>query len=166
VRGWDNLRFLLGRTAAPTPRPCGGTTAANFTLNNPSSLELVRNADGTVREVVAYGGGWGHNLGMSQYGANGRGRAGQTFIEILKAYYTAVDIGSFPIDIVRQPGSGTPTLRQSFVAPNGLGILQIRPEDLKGLRVHINEVHDLSFDEAALTADLVPVDILPILSPA
>jgi len=163
VRGWDNLRFLLGRTAEPTLRPCGGTTAANFTLNAPSSIEVVRNADNTVRDVVAYGGGWGHNLGMSQYGANGRGRAGQTFIEILKAYYTGVDIGSFPIDIGRQPGSGAPTLRQTFVAPTGQGTLEIRPETLKGLRVQINELHDLSFDEAALAADLVQVDISPYL---
>ena len=159
IRGWDNLRFTLGRTAVSSPRPCGGTTAANFTLNNPSVLQLVREADGTVREIVSYGGGWGHNLGMSQYGSNGRGHAGQTFIEILKAYYTGVEVGSFPIDIGRNPGGGPPTLRQEFVAPRPDGMLEIRSTDLKGLRVHINDVHDLSFDEAALAGGLVQVDI-------
>ena len=159
VRGWDNLRGVLGRTAVASPRPCGGTTAANFTLNNPSSLDVVKNADGTLKEVVAYGGGWGHNLGMSQYGANGRGRAGQNFIQILKAYYTGVDIGSFPIDIGRRPGSGPPTLRQEFVAPNASGILEIRSTDLKGLRVHINELYDLSFEEADLASGILRVDV-------
>jgi SpoIID/LytB domain protein len=159
IRGWDNLRFSLGRTAVATPRPCGGTTAANFTLNNPSSLDVVKNADGTLKEVVAYGGGWGHNLGMSQYGANGRGRAGQNFLQILKAYYTGVDVGSIPIDIGREPGSGAPTLRQEFIAPNASGVLEIRATDLKGLRVHINELHDLSFDEAALSTELVRIDV-------
>jgi SpoIID/LytB domain protein len=159
VRGWDNLRFVLGRTAVSEPRPCGGTTAANFTLNNPSVLDLVREADGTVREVVSYGGGWGHNLGMSQYGSNGRGHAGQSFIEILKAYYTGVEIGAFPIDIGRSPGSGAPTLRQEFVAPRAAGMLEIRSTDLKGLRVHINELHDITFDEAALSSGLVQVDV-------
>lgn len=163
VRGWDNLRAVLGRTAMTSGRPCGGTTTANFTLNNPSALEIVRNADGTVRDVVAFGGGWGHNLGMSQYGSNGRGHAGQDFIEILKAYYTGVDIGSFPIDIGREPGSGPPTLRQEFFAPNAQGTLQIRSTDLQGLRVHINELHDLSFDASALSAGLVEVDISPYL---
>ena len=66
--------------------------AANFVLNNPSSLDVATNPDGTVSLVTVYGGGWGHNLGMSQYGAHGRGKHGQTFIEILKAYYTGVDI--------------------------------------------------------------------------
>lgn len=167
VRGWDNLRFVLGRTApgSVTPRPCGGTTAQNFTLNNPSVLELVREADGSVREVIAYGGGWGHNLGMSQYGSNGRGHAGQNFIQILKAYYTGVEIGSFPIDIGRSPGSGAPTLRQEFFAPTANGTLEIRPIDLKGLRVTINGVHDLAFDAASLASDLVQADISSYLVP-
>lgn len=159
VRGWSNVRAILGRSEVATPRPCGGTTAPNFTLNNPSSIEVVRNADGTLREVVSYGGGWGHNLGMSQYGAHGRGLSGQDFIEILKAYYTGVDVGSIPIDIGREPGSGPPTLRQTFIAPNAQGTLQIRPDGLAGLRVHINELYDLSFDEAALAVPLVEVDI-------
>lgn len=159
VRGWDNMRAVLGRTAVSSPRPCGGTTAANFTLNNPGSLEVVMNPDNTVREVVSYGGGWGHNLGMSQYGSNGRGHAGQSFIQILQAYYTGVDIGSIPIDIGREPGSGAPALRQTFVAPNAQGTLQIRSEDLKGLRVHINDLYDLSFDAAMLSEPLVEVDI-------
>jgi SpoIID/LytB domain protein len=165
IRGWDNLRFTLGRTAVSSPRPCGGTTAANFTLNNPSVLELVREADGTIREVVSYGGGWGHNLGMSQYGSNGRGHAGQNFIEILKAYYTGVEVGSFPIDIGRNPGSGPPTLRQEFVAPRPDGTLEIRSTDLKGLRVHINGLHELSFDEATLSSGVVQVDISAYLVP-
>lgn len=165
VRGWDNLRFSLGRTAVSSPRPCGGSTAANFTLNNPSVLEVARNADGSVREVVSYGGGWGHNLGMSQYGSNGRGHAGQSFIEILKAYYTGVEVGSFPIDIGRAPGGGPPTLRQEFIAPDADGTLEIRSTDLAGLRVHINELHDLSFDAAALAAGLVQVDISEYLVP-
>jgi hypothetical protein len=165
IRGWDNLRFSLGRTAVSSPRPCGGSTAANFTLNNPSVLEVARNADGSVREVVSYGGGWGHNLGMSQYGSNGRGHAGQSFIEILKAYYTGVVVGSFPIDIGRAPGGGPPTLRQEFIAPDADGTLEIRSTDLAGLRVHINELHDLSFDAAALAAGLVQVDISEYLVP-
>lgn len=33
------------------------------------------------------GGGWGHGVGMSQYGARGRADAGQTSAQILAAYY-------------------------------------------------------------------------------
>lgn len=159
VKGWDNLRFVLGRTAFSTPLNCGSAVSASFTLNNPSSLAIVRNPDGTVNAVTAYGGGWGHNLGMSQYGAHGRGKLGQSFIEILKAYYTGTDVGTSPIDIGRVPGSGPPTLRQTFVAPNAQGTLEIRATDLKGLRVHLNELYDLTFDEAALAAGVLSVDV-------
>ena len=80
---------------------------------------MAKNPDGTVSLVTVSGGGWGHNLGMSQYGAHGRGKFGQSFIEILQSYYTGVDIGSYPIDIGREPGSGPATLRQEFCAPQG-----------------------------------------------
>lgn len=166
IRGWEGLRQVLGRTASPSgaPRACSATALpASFVLNNPSLIDVAKNADGTVSQVTVYGGGWGHNLGMSQYGAHGRGKLGQKFIEILKAYYTGVDIGSHPIDISREPGTGPPTLRQQFFAPNGRGTLEIRATGLKGLRVHINELYDLSFDEAALAAGVVRVDVSPYL---
>jgi peptidoglycan hydrolase-like amidase len=174
VRGWEGIRRVIGQTGSPSnglracnPNPALPPTSlpANFVLNNPSSLDVARNLDGTVSLVTVYGGGWGHNLGMSQYGAHGRGKLGQTFIEILKAYYTGVDIGSYPIDIGREPGSGLPTLRQQFFAPAQAGTLEIRPADLKGLRVHINELYDVIFDEADLAADVVRVDISEYLVP-
>jgi stage II sporulation protein D len=166
VRGWESLRQTIGRTnTAGTPRACGTSTiAASFVLNSPSAIDVAVNADGTAGNLTIYGGGWGHNLGMSQYGAHGRGKSGQSFIEILQAYYTGVDIGSFPIDIGRSPGSA-PILRQQFVAPTAQGTLQIRAtDDLQGLRVHLNELHDLNFDANALAAGLVEVDISPYLA--
>jgi SpoIID/LytB domain protein len=174
VRGWEGIRRVIGQTGSPSNglRACNTNPAlpptalpVNFVLNNPSSLDVAKNPDGTVSLVTVYGGGWGHNLGMSQYGAHGRGKLGQTFIEILKAYYTGVEIGSYPIDIGREPGAGPPTLRQQFFAPAQAGTLEIRPTDLKGLRVHINELYDLSFDEADLAADVVTVDISNYLVP-
>jgi stage II sporulation protein D len=174
VRGWEGIRRVIGQTSSPSNglRACNTNPAlpptalpANFVLNNPSSLDQTRNPDGSVSLVTVYGGGWGHNLGMSQYGAHGRGKMGQGFIEILKAYYTGADIGSYPIDIGREPGTGPPTLRQQFVAPSSAGVLQIRAVNLQGLRVHINGLYDLSFDEAQLASGLVSVDVSPYLVP-
>ena len=165
VRGWESLRQTIGRTnTAGTPRACGtATIAASFVLNSPSAIDVAVNPDGSAGNLTVYGGGWGHNLGMSQYGAHGRGKSGQSFIEILQAYYTGVDVGSFPIDIGRTPGE-RPTLRQEFVAPSAQGTLQIRADDaLQGLRVHLNGLHDLSFDAAALAAGSVEVDLSPYL---
>ena len=36
--------------------------------------------------------GYGHGVGMSQYGANGMGNSGKTYVEILKHYYTGTTI--------------------------------------------------------------------------
>ena len=38
------------------------------------------------------GSGYGHNVGMSQYGANVMAKAGYTYDQILHFYYTGVEI--------------------------------------------------------------------------
>ncbi|MBI5623264.1 MAG: SpoIID/LytB domain-containing protein [Elusimicrobia bacterium] len=47
-------------------------------------------------QAILYGGGWGHGVGMCQSGAMGRAEAGQTFQEIIKAYFHGVDISRLP----------------------------------------------------------------------
>src|SRR4051794_19337876 len=47
------------------------------------------------------GHGWGHGLGMSQYGAYGYAQHGWTYDRIIKHYYTAVTIGQAPVARVR-----------------------------------------------------------------
>lgn len=43
-------------------------------------------------DFIITGAGSGHGVGMSQYGAMGMARAGYTYIDILKHYYTGVEI--------------------------------------------------------------------------
>jgi len=165
VRGWDPLRSFF-RPAVATPALCGTTTIpAGMVLNNPSVLEVAHNADGTVNQVTVWGGGWGHNVGMSQYGGQGRARAGQNFLQILKAYYTGVDIGSYPIDIGHERGSGAPTLRQEFYAPNALGTLFVRNAEVRKLNVHINDTYDVTIDEAELADGSASLDLSAYLLP-
>lgn len=45
----------------------------------------------TADEVVIDGQGWGHGVGMGQYGALGRAEAGSTYDEILAAYYGGLE---------------------------------------------------------------------------
>ncbi len=51
---------------------------------------------GKIKKVSfkVYGGGFGHGVGMSQYGANYLGKKGKTYDEILKYYYTGIKVGS------------------------------------------------------------------------
>ncbi|MFC2153765.1 SpoIID/LytB domain-containing protein [Actinomycetota bacterium] len=55
--------------------------------------------------VVFDGAGWGHGVGMSQYGAQARALAGQDAETILEAYYTGATIGTLGEAPLPAPGS-------------------------------------------------------------
>lgn len=75
--GRDKIRFLLRRNSPENPI----LRSAQFKVleNNPNRIEIS-------------GSGYGHGVGMCQMGAIGRARQNQTFDEILKAYYTGIQI--------------------------------------------------------------------------
>ncbi len=77
--GGDKIRFAFRRDAGDHPI----LRSAGFTIT-----ALDRN------RIELSGRGYGHGVGMCQMGAIGRARAGQTYREILTAYYTDVDIGT------------------------------------------------------------------------
>lgn len=56
----------------------------------------LRSADFTVSEsgnsIIFKTKGWGHGVGMSQYGANGMANAGYSYLQILKHYYSGITI--------------------------------------------------------------------------
>jgi len=58
----------------------------------PSSLFSIAQNEGGY---TISGSGYGHGIGMCQFGAIARAKAGQKFDEILKAYYTGVSIESY-----------------------------------------------------------------------
>jgi stage II sporulation protein D len=66
----------------PDGRPLGSTAI---------QLHPEREGDRLVR-LTAAGAGWGHGVGMCQWGAVGRARAGQDFREILAAYFPGAAI--------------------------------------------------------------------------
>lgn len=50
------------------------------------------NDNGRLDRVTITGSGWGHGLGMSQWGARGMAEQGYNYLEILQYYYTGVSI--------------------------------------------------------------------------
>ncbi|MGH9900200.1 MAG: hypothetical protein ACRD4L_15250, partial [Pyrinomonadaceae bacterium] len=50
---------------------------------------------GSVRSLLFTGRGWGHGVGMCQMGASGMSRAGMRYDQILKAYYTGIELTKF-----------------------------------------------------------------------
>ncbi len=77
----DSIRWLLRQDV-------------NRSLNSSLLFDLraTQGSDGTVTRLDVSGGGWGHGVGMCQWGAIGRARAGQSYRDILHAYYTDVEI--------------------------------------------------------------------------
>ena len=77
----DSTRWVL----RPQPGP------AILNSSRIYDLETQSGANG-VESLEIRGGGWGHGIGMCQVGAIGRARAGQRYSEILRAYYTGVEL--------------------------------------------------------------------------
>ena len=59
----------------------------DLTLLPSACFEVLVNADG---QIVLRGGGFGHGIGMSQYGARGMAEKGYTYKEIIDYYYKNV----------------------------------------------------------------------------
>jgi peptidoglycan hydrolase-like amidase len=80
------------------PRPATrrrlGTASATILLLLPLTLTALPRAMGQVpADFVFSGGGWGHGLGMGQWGAKGQAEAGRTYDQILHHYYTGSAVG-------------------------------------------------------------------------
>lgn len=76
----DSIRWVL----RPTPLS---------SLNSSLLFDLNATKDnGEVTRLEVRGGGWGHGVGMCQVGAINRAKAGQSYREILAAYYSDTDI--------------------------------------------------------------------------
>lgn len=58
------------------------------------SIESSNERDGHLTKLTLRGGGYGHGVGMCQWGAIGRARAGQDFRSILATYYPGTTVGS------------------------------------------------------------------------
>ena len=58
-------------------------------------------AAGTATTFLVSGRGWGHGVGMSQYGALGYAQEGWTYDQILGHFYTGTELGPAPVARVR-----------------------------------------------------------------
>ena len=66
--------------------------SANFVTD----LEIKENSEPVIK---FYGGGFGHGVGMSQFGAGKMGMSGMSFTDILQHYYTNISIGTVPVTL-------------------------------------------------------------------
>lgn len=153
IRGWSDLR-ALATLAGTTP----GGTGSGSAPNSPSALILTRDAAGRVSEVSFVGGGFGHNVGMSQYGAHGRALRGQDFSRILTEYYAGVALSSAPFAL----SAGGPNAALDLSLPQGRATLVVENAGLAGLRI---EVNGRALRLQPLRSEVVEADLTPWLRP-
>ena len=79
VRGND-IRFVLRP-------PSGGLLSSTY-----FTVETTSDGAGAIGSLVVRGGGYGHGIGMCQWGAIGRARAGQDYRTILTTYYRGTTV--------------------------------------------------------------------------
>ncbi|MCL6638898.1 MAG: SpoIID/LytB domain-containing protein [Firmicutes bacterium] len=70
----DSVRIALGLKGAPF------------------AMEKTKDRDKKLVRVTFKGSGYGHGLGMSQWGASGMAKAGYNYQDILKYYYTGISL--------------------------------------------------------------------------
>ena len=101
-------------------------------------FENIKDEDGNLITVKAYGGGYGHGVGMSQFGAGFMGsELHKSFDNILQHYYTGIIIGTKPIIVSSEPSQQK--ISQSFYANKKFANLVIDNKfQLSKLGVNIN----------------------------
>ena len=83
--------FLAGGLAAVVATVPAGAQTVHGAL--PGGTGVERNA-GSAQTVTFSGGGWGHGIGMSQYGAFSRAQKGRSATQILTKYYKGAQVAS------------------------------------------------------------------------
>lgn len=87
-------------------------------------FENLYDSNKKLNKVVAYGGGLGHGVGMSQYGAGFMSNSlHKTFDKILKRYYTGITISTIPI--VLSSNDSQKIVTQTFFAPKSKATLVV-----------------------------------------
>ncbi len=102
------------------------------------AFENAQDNEGNLVSVTAYGGGFGHGVGMSQYGAGFMGaELNLPFDKILQHYYTGIVIGTKPVIISADPSQNV--VAQTFYANKKKASLVVDNKFQAGkLNVNIN----------------------------
>ena len=98
----------------------------------PSANAIIDNyvdQNNKLAKVVFIGGGLGHGVGLSQYGAGYLSKNGYTFDQILQHYYTGVSISTIPVTLRAIPVIQTfssPVVNANLVLRNTEGLNYIK----------------------------------------
>lgn len=127
--------------------------SANLVFNNHTDK------DGYLTRLEAFGGGFGHGVGMSQHGARHMSNNGYKFNQILQHYYDEVAIGTWPVYLASE--YNTSPIMQEFVSPEGRADLLIQnEEEVKKFEFMLNcKKFTLDKEDLKETLIRIPLDL-------
>jgi len=133
------IRRLLQKNSVSLP-------SANVVFEN------LYDTNKKLNKVTAYGGGFGHGVGMSQYGAGFMSTSlHKSFDKILKRYYTGITISTVPV--ILSSTEGQKIAAQKFFAPYKKANLVVDNKyNIREFSANING-QDVAFE---LANDFVP----------
>lgn len=102
--------------------------SANFVITHTAG------PDKKLATITLDGGGFGHGVGMSQYGAGYLAKQGKKFTDIIKHYYRQVQMGTIPLLVTSQK----PETRLDFMPNFTKAKLMVKAEYPGTLRVSLN----------------------------
>ncbi len=145
-----NIRFVL--------KPPTGSLALSANMYFDQKYDEA----GNLVSVTAYGAGYGHGVGMSQWGANGMAAKGYTFDKILRHYYSGIALGTKPVYLqygVGSPDSASQGLKQAFFVPGEKATLVINNFFLKAVEVRVNGGEPLLVSKELAPDGIARIDI-------
>ena len=110
-------------------------------VNNKNNTENSADWD----EIVAYGGGFGHGCGLSQYGAKYMAQdCKMSFETILKHYYNGICLGTKPIELYKH------SVPVCFYAPKKNAIITIPNRmGMENIQIDINgQIYNVDLDKS------------------
>lgn len=96
-------------------------------------FNFEKDSNGNITDIIANGGGFGHGVGMSQYGAGHMAtKLFQPYYNILRHYYTGINLGTVPVTVCGE------SVKQTFWAPIGRAHIVITNATAPKIAVKIN----------------------------
>jgi SpoIID/LytB domain protein len=131
------------------------------------AFTLQRTAEGTLQGVQALGTGFGHGVGLSQYGASRMHRLGYSFPAVLRHYYPHTQLGTVPLPLPTLPQAARCATVWVQSQQATAVVLQANPLASKALRhpaaVHLRingQAYSLPWARARAEEHLLPPELL------
>ena len=126
--------------------------------------KFIHPDENKVEKFVLTGGGFGHGVGMSQYGAGYMAQMGKKYDDILKHYYSGITLGTMQKEVLYNPYNLEYKTEFYYKKSSGESVILkvINPKKVSSLNFKINE-HSFNPDMTGYSAKTLGMDITKYL---